>query len=108
MYRYRDNDGVTSRSIKRLDKLAKLGTITHIKGYSYKGRHGVYHCGVLVKGSNGSARYSGFGWGYSGEGPRGLKVLLQRLNVDDNEINRVLSCSWDFYNDKKVHWEINL
>ena len=107
MYRYRDNSGSTSGSLDRLEHIDKLGKLSVIRGYTYKGKYG-FNSAVLIKGENGSARYSGFSWGYSGEGPRGLEKLLRLLNINQDEIKRVLDCPWDGWSKKEISWEIKL
>lgn len=83
-YRYRYNGGTTHGAEKRFDKIiAKLGTITEIRGYRYIGRYGVTEA-VLIRGTNGTARFSGLLWGYGGQGPRGTHALLLKLGVETN------------------------
>lgn len=81
MYRYRDNRGSTFHSRKAMTHLTKLGTIQKVRGYRYHGRYHTSHEGVMVHGENGTARFNGFCWGYSGEGPRGLIDLLIHLGL---------------------------
>jgi hypothetical protein len=78
-YRYHERiHGITSKSLKALDKvLPRLGYVHRIVG-DYAGRDAV----VKVYGSKGVARFSGFAWGYGGQGPRGLQVLLDRCGFD--------------------------
>lgn len=81
-YRYR-NDRSTQANINVFDKvLPKLGKIICIRGYRYKGRYDALHEAVVVRGENGYARFGGLLWGYSGEGPRGLRQLLLKLGVN--------------------------
>lgn len=81
-YRYRWNGGTTYGALKRIDRaLAKIGKVRYVKGYRYRGRYNAVHEGVLIKGTEGSARFSGFCWGYGGEGPRGLVLLLMKLGI---------------------------
>jgi len=75
--------------LDRLDKIVKLGKIKLIRGYRYRGRYRVLHESVLVVGENGTARFGGFLWGYSGEGPRGLIQLLIKLNVSVLESEKI-------------------
>lgn len=108
MYRYRDTSGSTSKSLKAIKHISKIGCLKYIKGYCYKGKHGVNHVAVLLRGNKGSMRISNFSWGYSGEGPRGLKKFLEELSVDQNEINRVLNISWDGWDKPQEFWRINV
>jgi hypothetical protein len=74
--------GVTRRSLAALKHLPKIGMPRYVKGYVYMGHGGTTHIGVLVRGTKGSIRFGGFGWGYYGEGPRGLAELFRQLNID--------------------------
>jgi len=79
-YRYRW-DGASSGARKRFERLVKrLGHIKYVRGYRWQGRWGKRE-GVLLVGENGSARFQGVCWGYSGEGPRTLINLLIELGV---------------------------
>lgn len=81
--RYRYEGGTTHGAETRFDKvIAKLGTITEIRAYRYIGRYDTDHEAILVRGTNGTARFSGLLWGYSGQGPRGTHALLLKLGVD--------------------------
>jgi len=107
MYRYRCN-GSTSTCLKAADNhLHKVGNLKYVRAYVYYGRHNVNHVAVLVRGDKGSARFAGFSWGYSGEGVRGCKALLEKLNVPQNEIWRVLNCSWNGWDKTGEVWRIN-
>lgn len=82
MIRYRENAGYTKRSIDRFTKhIGRLGKLSYVKGYRYRGRYQAIHEGVLIKGENGTIRLSGLCWGYGGEGPHGLKTVLMALGV---------------------------
>jgi hypothetical protein len=84
MIRYRDNAGCTQHSIARFTKhIGRLGKLSYIKGYRYRGRYQAIHEGVLIRGENGTLRFNGFCWGYGGEGPHGLKTILLKLGVDE-------------------------
>ncbi len=81
MYRYRETvNGVTLHSLSKLHHLDKLGILLSICGYRYRHK-GVLHERVMVRGTNGSARFGGFCWGYWGEGPRGLQKLFDVLEI---------------------------
>lgn len=109
MYRYRDNSGSTSRSLVAAKRhLSKVGKIHTIRGYVYYGKYSTNHVAVLVKGENGSARFSGFSWGYSGEGVRGLRQLLNSLSIDGQEIDRVIESSWDGWSKLGEVWKIEV
>lgn len=108
-YRYRDKSGATSTSLKRVERhLTKLGKIQYIRGYVYVGAKGIKHSAVLVRGENGTARFSGFAWGYGGTGPRGLVDVLKKLNVSDAEIARVMQVPWQGWTTAKEFWKIVL
>ena len=64
---------------------------------------------VLVRGSLGSARFGGFAWGYSGEGPRGLKILLNQLGVNAITIKKIAEdTKWDGWEKVGESWRISL
>lgn len=73
--------GITQKSIKAMKHLHKVGEVQSIKGYLYRGHNQNQHIGVLVKGDKGTIRFGGFAWGYSGEGPRGLRHLFDVIGV---------------------------
>lgn len=108
MYRYRDISGSTEKSLKTIKHLSKIGWLKYIKGYCYKGRYGVNHCAILLKGDKGSMRISNFSWGYNGQGPRGLEKFLKEINIDQKEIDRVLSVKWDGWDSVGEKWRINV
>ena len=103
----RRTGGVTHVSLKAMKHLAKIGNPTLVRGYVYKGRYGVNHIGVLVKGDAGSVRFGGFNWGYHGESCRGLRVLFDVLGIDKDVVT--LGLSPDFSDSNVgIHWEIPL
>jgi len=118
MYRYVEQEkyegktcltgGVTKRSLLALKHLPKIGVPRYVRGYLYKGRHGVNHIGVIVRGTKGSMRFGGFGWGYGGEGPRGLKRLFEALNITLDPTYREFG-EWPSFRDTDLgeHWRIN-
>jgi hypothetical protein len=88
-YRYREATGVTYRAIAALKHLPKCGEILKIEAYQYRRRMKlsggnfttrVDHR-VKVFGTTGDMMFAGFGWGYFGEGCRGLEQLFNRLGV---------------------------
>lgn len=107
MYRYRDTSGCTNGSLKALKHLPKIGKVKYVKAYCYAGRYNTNHCAVIVRGEKGSMRLNNFAWGYSGQGPRGLETFLKELNIDQQEINRVLNVNWDGWSNTGEHWRIN-
>lgn len=111
-YRYRESwgGGVTKRSLTALDKhIAKIGNLEYVKGYQYQDGKGIKQIAVLVKGSLGSLRLGGFGWGYSGEGPRGTKTLLTKLNLPQAEIDRVLAMPWEgWQGESREFWRVTV
>lgn len=83
--RYRDEGSTTARSLKATQKhVARLGTLIYVRGYIYRGRYGLRQ-GVIVRGTNGTARFGGFSWGYGGTGPNGLNTFLQQIGVSKQE-----------------------
>lgn len=81
-YRYRYDNGETRIALKGMETaLPKIGTPLLVKGYRYRGRWNRLHDAVMVTGTEGTARFSGFSWNYGGEGPRGLVELLVRLGM---------------------------
>lgn len=117
MYRYVEQEkvdgkttltgGVTNRSLKALKHLPKIGVPRYVRGYLYKGRHGVNHIGVIVRGNLGSIRFGGFGWGYGGEGPRGLKRLFEALGITQDPATLA---EWPSFRDTDLgeHWRIKI
>ena len=97
-YRYRNNSGSTQRCLAAMKYLINVGKIKYVKGYMSKNNHPY----VLVVGENGSSRFNGFYWGYSGEGPRGLIKLLEYLDVDNITIHAVINSSCH------THWKVDL
>lgn len=106
MYRYRGTLGVTRKSLDEAAKhIGKLGRLRYVRGYFYRSKHGP-RAGVIVRGENGSARFGGFSWGYSGEGPRGLGAFLESIGVAGESLRRAVSHEWD----ERIgeHWRIEL
>jgi len=73
----------------RFGRIEKLGKIKLVRGYRYFGRYNTSHEAVLVVGENGTARFGGLLWGYGGEGPRGLRELLLKLNVPKEQAESI-------------------
>ena len=81
-YRYRDHSGGhTQRSRQALVNLPKIGVPVCVRGYCYRAFPRNNQLGVLVRGSNGTARFGGFCWGYGGTGPNGLRDLFTHLRI---------------------------
>ena len=100
--------GETKRSINAIKHVNKLGKVRFVRGYRYKGRHGVCHMGVMVHGENGTVRFGGFAWGYCGEGPRGLNQLFRHLGVNLNAMSHILG-DWPAFNGpNQEFWRIDL
>ena len=105
MIRYRDKShGVTQISVKALKHIERLGKILYVRGYSY--RHQFLETAVLVRGENGTARFTGFAWGYGGSGPHGLKQLLQKINVERSLVDKVLNIPWTTSNEIGEIWRV--
>lgn len=115
MYRYRCETGATRKALERLDKLKNIGAVVKIKGYRFrsnrKDNNGNWWSGlherVMVYGTDGTARFSDFLWGYGGEGPRGLVELLLRCGASKEWAESIA-----FYSERKnevgTDWEIQL
>jgi len=87
--RYRDNAGTTLRSEKAAERhVNRIGNIAYVRGYIYKGKYGT-RTGVLVRGDNGTARFSALSWGYNGTGPNGLNRILLSLGVPQEQANNI-------------------
>jgi len=109
MYRYRENNGVSRQSIDAIKHVVKVGKPNSIVGYRYRGRYNTSHIGVMVKGDKGSARFSGFSWGYGGEGCRALQKLFAHLNVPESEVQTVMTMPWPNFNGpNEKFWEIKV
>lgn len=106
--RYRDEGHTTHRSLSAATKhTARLGTLTYVRGYVYRGRYGL-KAGVIVRGENGTARFTGFSWGYGGTGPNGLNNLLRQLGVTEATARTTaFDTPWDT-NSAGEKWRIDL
>lgn len=81
-YRYRDEYGSTSHSTQAVERhLHKIGVPKFVRGYMYRDK-GRIRVRVMIHGTQGTARFCGFAWGFSGEGPRGLIAFLGKLGID--------------------------
>lgn len=109
MYRYRDNASGTEASLRAMKHLPKLGRITKIRGYRYHGKDGVSQIAVMVHGENGTVRFRGFSWGYSGQGCRGLQTLFNHLGVPSEKSLIVMALAWpEFHGPAHEFWSIDL
>lgn len=105
MYRYRDNSGATERSLERSRKHThKVGEITEIRGVRYHGRYNANHEGIRVRGNKGTARFSGFLWGYHGQGPRGLETFLHQTVGVPAWLARKVAFDTERRNENGVDW----
>ena len=81
-YRYRDHaGGVTNPSVERLHHLKKVGDLVRVRGIAWINKHGHSQWAVIVRGTQGYARYEGFCWGYGGTGPHGLRRLFDFYRI---------------------------
>ena len=89
MVRYRTRQhGLTKASVLGLRNLSKIGEVQKVSGYRKNVRR-LFSSGwfkltqefVKVVGTNGTATFSGFLWGYGGSGPCGLVELLVKLGA---------------------------
>lgn len=110
MYRYRNNSGATSRCLAALDTcLPRVGKVYEVRGYVYFGRYDIHHQGVLVKGSDGSARFSGFSWGYGGQGPKGLRTLFERLRIPAQVFKDIQThCDTPLWSRPRLCWDLQV
>lgn len=92
--RYRDHAGSTFRSQAAMKHLKRLGQLLYVRGYIYGGKYGK-DAAVLVRGVNGTCRFSGFSWGYGGTGPNGLRTMLQELQIDAAKVQAAVDTRWD-------------
>jgi len=99
--------GLTRASIRSIKHLSKVGTPTMVRGYQYRDRYGFLQMAVKVFGTAGTVRFSGFSWGYCGEGPRGLQKLFNALGVIKDAST---FCVWNGWDAKYLgtHWQIKL
>lgn len=102
MYKYnspKDWDGVTHFSLNALKRhIAKVGQIKSVR--LYVTRVGIHpRPRIMVTGTKGKARFGGFLWGYTGEGPRGLMHLLTEYlgYTAESACNLVASQPDDYY-----------
>ena len=94
----------------RFERISRIGLLKSITGYRYFGRYHTFHEAVMIRGDKGSIRFGGLLWGYSGQGPRGLKNLLTNLFgnhpwIDDIVYNTKRKNS---LKKKDVSWKISL
>lgn len=119
MLKYRDKSyGLTRKSVNAIKHIKRLGTIQRIVGYRYNARvklpssqgdrwWQIKREAVKVIGENGFAVFSGFCWGYGGEGPSGLHELLLQCGIHDTIATRV-AFDQKRYNDVGKDWELEL
>jgi hypothetical protein len=104
MYRYRQTSGSTRLALIAFKKHhRKIGDVVRIKGYCYKGKN-ANQTAVLIVGTTGTMRLSGLSWGYSGEGVRGLKQILEKLNMPADQMAKILAIKWDGWDKVKEFW----
>ena len=98
--------GVTRYSLAAMKHLPKIGTPSRVRGYLYKSGDIVFPA-VKVYGDKGTIRFSGFSWGYCGEGPRGLQTLFDTLGIQ-RDATTIGNWDWDNRSDTGTQWEITL
>lgn len=104
-HRYYDRSGDTGIALEAARRhLHKIGRPLFVKGYLYK-RGASPRIRVVVQGTGGSASFSGFSWGFSGTGPRGLVELLISLGVSKAMAQRTAKTPW--IDKVGEHWRIN-
>ena len=105
--RLRYNQDCSRHALDRLDKvIAKVGQVTKIKGYRYFGRYQTTHEAIMLYGTKGTARLSGYLWSYSGEGPRALVQLLTKLGLDKGNAE-VIAFNTPRRNEVGTDWSID-
>jgi hypothetical protein len=64
----------------------------------------------MFRGENGTARFNGLGWGYSGEGPRGTVEVLVAFGVNKQAAEQLVfhNTSWPSFDKPQQCWEIDL
>jgi len=114
-YRYRDNaGGVTRKSRSRFHHLSKIGKPLLVRAYRFlstrtygTSKVTTLHEAILVKGTEGSARFEGLLWGYPGEGPRGLVHLLETLGLKKDQAE-MLARNKREYPQQGTDWEFHV
>lgn len=102
-------DDSTSGCLRQLHKVDEIGDVRFIRGYLRVDHHGVKRNSVMVHGTTGTVRFDGFGWGYGGEGPRGLNELFEKLNVPQYQRDFVQGHDWTGWSGPcREYWRINL
>lgn len=122
-YRYRETTGSTERAIKALQHLERLGTIRSVVGYQYRayrksadGKITVVNHRVKVIGDGGEASFTGFCYGYFGQGPAGLIRLFQKLGVPTQQGTVGYKCAHEIkrsdhcieMNKPVIDWQLDL
>lgn len=86
MKRYRMFAGTSPMAENYADKvIPKLGTIVRIKAYRVTSKRDgllTWREQLLIVGTEGSARFNGCCWGYSGSGPMVVHKILKMCGVD--------------------------
>lgn len=82
--RLRNKPGSTMQARRSFHKVARLGNLIKVEAIRYtamfKGASGKYPITnevIRITGTHGTLRLHGLCWGYGGEGPSGLRDLLQ-------------------------------
>ena len=106
MIKYHDKaGGTTQRSLKKIHHVDRLGKLFYVKGHTYKSKKCGYDFSVVVRGENGICTFTGFSFGYSGEGPRGLLALLNKLGIDNTVAKQIVfGGTWNETNNTGVNW----
>lgn len=103
-YRYRQTNSPTPQALRAMPSvLSRIGTPLSVQGYRYFGRWNRFHDAVLLRGTEGTARFSALSWGYGGEGPRGLVQLLVKLGLHKERAEHVAFQSRR-YDDAGLDW----
>lgn len=83
----------THRAVRKFKHIERLGRITQIIGKRYiafiEHKYPVIRECVIVKGTNGKCRFNDLLWGYKGEGPRGLVVLLVKIGLKQEDAEQI-------------------
>lgn len=82
--------GVTRVSLENMKRwLPNLGECYRVVGRRTRTKDGTWHAAVYVYGTEGVARFTGFSWGYCGEGCHGTAELLRACGFGDVDVSRL-------------------
>jgi len=102
--RHHDNaGGVTRISLDAVHAIhGRIGPVHMVQGRVRKNEHGANVAEVWFYGAKGVGVFSGFAWGYGGEGPRGLAAALAQFGF--GEVNTAALGPW--VDEEGLHWQM--